>query len=77
MIVRPNPGPNFSAANYAAKAARWKALWPEITVLPADNSAVVPAYAGTHIRDGVVREADLQNAATIDRGVWVPARPRE
>ena len=35
MIVRPNPGPNFSAANYAAKAARWKALWPEITVLPA------------------------------------------
>jgi hypothetical protein len=36
LIVRPNPGPNFSAANYAAKAARWKALWPEITVLPVD-----------------------------------------
>ena len=36
MIVRPNPGPNFSAANYAAKAARWKALWPELTVLPAE-----------------------------------------
>jgi hypothetical protein len=36
MIVRPNPGPNFSAANYAAKATRWKALWPELTVLPAD-----------------------------------------
>ena len=35
LIVRPNPGPNFSAANYAKKAARWKALWPEITVLPA------------------------------------------
>jgi hypothetical protein len=34
MIVRPNPAPNFSAANYAAKAARWQALWPEITVLP-------------------------------------------
>ncbi|NUS19147.1 MAG: nucleotidyltransferase family protein [Mesorhizobium sp.] len=33
LIVRPNPGPNFSAANYAAKAARWKALWPELTVL--------------------------------------------
>jgi hypothetical protein len=32
MIVRPNHGPNFSAANYANKAARWKALWPEITV---------------------------------------------
>ena len=36
LIVRPNPGANFSAANYEAKAARWKTLWPEITVLPAD-----------------------------------------
>ena len=35
LIVRPNPGPNFSAANYAAKAERWKQLWPEITVLDA------------------------------------------
>jgi hypothetical protein len=35
MIMRPNPGPNFSVANYEAKAARWKALWPEITVLAA------------------------------------------
>lgn len=34
MIVRPNFGPNFSAANYSSKAARWQALWPEITVLP-------------------------------------------
>jgi hypothetical protein len=33
MIARPNPGANFSAANYAAKVARWKALWPELTVL--------------------------------------------
>ena len=59
MIVRPNPGPNFSAANYAAKAARWKALWPEITVLPvvaksshaqasADHRhAFIPARRGT------------------------------
>jgi hypothetical protein len=37
MIVRPNPGPNFSAANYAAKARRWKRLWPELTILPADT----------------------------------------
>ena len=36
MIVRPNPGPNFSAANYTAKARRWKLLWPELTVLDAD-----------------------------------------
>ena len=35
LVVRPNPGPNFSVANYETKAARWKALWPEITVLPA------------------------------------------
>lgn len=35
MIVRPNHGPNFSAANYSAKAERWKKLWPEITVLAA------------------------------------------
>jgi hypothetical protein len=34
LIVRPNPGPNFSE-NYERKAARWKALWPEVTVLPA------------------------------------------
>jgi len=37
MIVRPNPGPNFSAANYEAKARRWKTLWPELTVLAADT----------------------------------------
>jgi hypothetical protein len=40
MIVRPNPGANFSAANYAAKAARWKALWPELTVLPAEMESL-------------------------------------
>ncbi|HKS20739.1 MAG TPA: nucleotidyltransferase family protein [Bradyrhizobium sp.] len=38
MIVRPNRGPNFSAANYAKKAARWKTLWPEITVVAADDA---------------------------------------
>jgi hypothetical protein len=35
MIVRPNPGPNFSTELFAAKAARWKTLWPEITVVEA------------------------------------------
>jgi hypothetical protein len=39
MIVRPNRSANFSAANYAAKAARWKKLWPEITVLDADTES--------------------------------------
>jgi uncharacterized protein len=38
MIVRPNRGANFSASNYTAKAARWKALWPEITVHPANTA---------------------------------------
>ena len=39
MVVRPNHTPNFSAANYEAKASRWKTLWPEITVLGADSIA--------------------------------------
>jgi uncharacterized protein len=34
--VRPNRTANFSAANYAKKAERWKALWPEITVIAAE-----------------------------------------
>jgi hypothetical protein len=42
LIVRPNPGANFSAARYTAKAARWKGLWPEITVLPADTATAQP-----------------------------------
>jgi hypothetical protein len=46
MIVRPNRTANFSAANYAAKAARWKALWPEITVLAADATTAGPSTIG-------------------------------
>ena len=41
MIVRPNPGPNFSATNYEAKTRRWKMQWPEITVLTADSGETV------------------------------------
>jgi len=36
FIVRPNRTANFSARNYAAKVSRWKTLWPEIVVHPAD-----------------------------------------
>ena len=36
LIARPNPGPNFSARSYAVKAARWKELWPELTVIAAE-----------------------------------------
>jgi hypothetical protein len=32
LIVRPNRTANFLASNYAAKASRWKMLWPEIVV---------------------------------------------
>jgi uncharacterized protein len=41
MIVRPNPGPNFSATNYEPKTRRWKMQWPEITVLTADSGETV------------------------------------
>ena len=37
LIARPNVTANFSAENYAKKTARWKALWPEVTVLPAET----------------------------------------
>jgi uncharacterized protein len=47
LIVRPNPTANFSAANYAAKATRWKNLWPELTVLPA--TAQTPAKTTSSI----------------------------
>jgi hypothetical protein len=36
MTVRPNRAGNFQAHRYAAKAARWKAQWPEITIMPAE-----------------------------------------
>jgi hypothetical protein len=39
LIVRPNPGPNFSPQNYEAKAARWKSLWPELTVLAPESAS--------------------------------------
>ncbi len=33
LIARPNMTANFSAEDYVKKTARWKALWPELTVL--------------------------------------------
>ena len=50
MIVRPNPGPNFSRANYAAKAAKWKRLWPEVRVIEPDV-AVQPGCPPCESRD--------------------------
>ena len=40
LIVRPNRSANFSAANYTAKAARWKKLWPELTMLDAEAESL-------------------------------------
>jgi hypothetical protein len=37
LIARPNLTANFSAENYAKKTARWKATWPEVTVLEVDG----------------------------------------
>ena len=34
MIVRPNKTANFRADLYLEKASRWKASWPELTILP-------------------------------------------
>src|SRR5437763_1664999 len=33
LLVTPNPTANFSARAYREKAARWKRLWPELTVI--------------------------------------------
>jgi hypothetical protein len=44
LVVRPNPQANFSAARYAAKAARWKGLWPEISVLQPDMGTAWPEH---------------------------------
>jgi hypothetical protein len=36
LIVRPNRTANFRAAPYSEKCARWKRLWPELTIEPAE-----------------------------------------
>ena len=47
MIVRPNRAPNFSAANYEAKVARWKELWPELRCWePGQNSPTSSRHDG-------------------------------
>jgi uncharacterized protein len=38
MTVRPHLCANFQADNYDAKAASWKARWPELTVVPANTA---------------------------------------
>jgi len=38
LTIRPNRCPNFRADLYEAKAATWKARWPELRILPATDS---------------------------------------
>ncbi|HEY1632007.1 MAG TPA: nucleotidyltransferase family protein [Rhizomicrobium sp.] len=40
MIVRPNVTANYHPDRYWEKASRWKALWPELTILPAATEDV-------------------------------------
>ncbi|MGY1671833.1 nucleotidyltransferase family protein [Geodermatophilus sp. SYSU D00710] len=38
LVVRPNPASPAPREVYETKAARWQAVWPELTVLPWDAS---------------------------------------
>jgi hypothetical protein len=38
LTIRPNRCPNFRTDLYEAKAATWKARWPELTILPVTDS---------------------------------------
>jgi hypothetical protein len=46
LIARPNFTPSFSADAYRTKTARWKSLWPELTVLPPEADAPVATTGG-------------------------------
>jgi hypothetical protein len=47
LIARPNITPSFSAEAYRIKTARWKALWPELTVLPPEAGVLVADGGGS------------------------------
>ena len=38
MIIRPNRCTNFVPDVYVSKAARWKAVWPELTIIPYEKA---------------------------------------
>ena len=42
LVVRPNPASPAPGHLYAAKAERWQAQWPELTVLPWESSRTRP-----------------------------------
>jgi hypothetical protein len=37
LTIRPNKTGNFRADRYLEKAWRWKSVWPELTIVPAEN----------------------------------------
>lgn len=36
LLITPNRSANFSCERYLEKAARWKSLWPELTIIEAE-----------------------------------------
>jgi len=78
MIVRPNPGPNFSVTNYEAKAKRWKILWPELTVIDAESlrrpGERRDPCAAAFVLEDAVRRLSSNNQI---RRLWVPAQGRD
>jgi uncharacterized protein len=36
LLITPNASANFSRERYLEKAARWKSLWPELTIIEAE-----------------------------------------
>ena len=70
LVARPNPGPNFSAANYEAKAARWKALWPEITVVPAKEAPHLSSHRTTPEMNPAFLRGGLISLFRKQRASW-------
>lgn len=62
MIVRPNHCGNFRGLTYEAKAASWKARWPEVTIVPADGR-MAPTAAE---REATARQWYEENKEAVD-----------
>jgi hypothetical protein len=64
LVVRPNLCTNFRAEIYEAKAASWKARWPEIAVVPA-NTGDQPTPTATE-REAAARRWFEENKQAVD-----------
>jgi hypothetical protein len=64
MIVRPNLCGNFRALTYEAKAASWKARWPELTIMPA-SAGDQPTLTATE-REAAARQWYEENKEAVD-----------